>query len=105
MAERSQEHYRGLGNGEKENFIVKHWVLCHSDSDQPPEIEFEVVKNHRDCLSRLLHEAVLIDEIGTMNSKSEWRRNARPRIIIKKEEWEKRKERDKDKRRGGRRKL
>ena len=91
LAERSQEHFRGLENGERENFIVKHWMLCHPEREMQPDIEFSVIKNHRDCLSRLLHEAVLIEEIGTMNSKSEWRKNARPRLVIEKEEWEKEK--------------
>lgn len=54
----------------------------HPARDKPPEIQFRVVKNHRDCLSRLLHEAVLIDEGGTMNGKSEWRLNRRPKLTI-----------------------
>ena len=73
LAERSREHIRGMENGDVENFIIKHWATCHTDEVTPPEMKFEVVKNHRDCLSRLLHEAVLIEKEGTMNSKSEWR--------------------------------
>ena len=91
LAEWSQEQCKGLENGERENFIIKHRVLCQPERDIPPKIEFSFIKNHRDRLSRLLHEAVLIDEIGTMNSKSEWRKNTRPRIVIENEDWEKRK--------------
>ena len=60
LAERSKEHIRGLRNGDRENFIVKHWALVHPDEEQPPVIKFEVVRNYRYCLSRLVHEAVLI---------------------------------------------
>ena len=92
LAERSREHIRGLRNGDKENFIVKHWALHHRKRKEPPTIKFEIVKNHRDCLSRVVHEAVLIDKEGNMNSKSEWRKNAKPRLVIEKEGWEKKKE-------------
>ena len=93
MAERSREHIQGLKNGDKENFIVKHWALYHPEKEEPPCIKFEVVKNHRDCRTRLVHEAVLIDKEGSMNSKSEWRRNNKPRLIVEKDGWEKKKER------------
>ena len=92
LAERSNEHINGMMNGDKENFIIKHWALKHPDLKIPPRVEFKVVKNHRDCMTRLIHEAVLIDKEGSMNSKSEWRKNSRPRLMIEKSEWEKKKE-------------
>ena len=92
LAERSNEHINGMMNGDKETFIIKHWALKHPDLKIPPRVEFKVVKNHRDCMTRLIHEAVLIDKEGSMNSKSEWRKNSRPRLMIEKSEWEKKKE-------------
>ena len=82
LAERSSEHIKKLKNCDRDNFILRHWALEHPARDKPPEIQFRVVKNHKDCLSRLLHEAVLIDEGGTMNGKSEWRLNRRPKLTI-----------------------
>ena len=49
-------------NREKDSFILKHWAKAHPESETPPIIEFRVIKNHRDCMSRLLREAVLIED-------------------------------------------
>ena len=82
LAERSSEHLKKLENCERDNFILRHWALEHPLEESPPAIQFRIVKNHRDCLSRLLHEAVLIDQEGTMNGKSEWRLNRRPKLTV-----------------------
>ena len=55
--ERSREHVRGMEQGEKENFIVKHWALHHPEQERPPKVRFSLLRNHRDCMSRLIHEA------------------------------------------------
>ena len=73
LAERSREHVKRMENSEKDNFILRHWALEHPAMLDPPKIKFRTVKCHRDCLSRLLHEAVLIETDGNMNGKTEWR--------------------------------
>ena len=96
LFERSHEHIQGLERGDRENFIIKHWALTHAECENPPKIKFSVVKNHRDCLSRLIHEAVLIEYEGSMNSKAEWRRNTKARLVVEKETWEKKKQETKE---------
>ena len=54
-------------------------------------MRFNVLSCHRDALSRLLQEAVLIDSCANMNSKGEWRLNKRKRLTIELTEWEKNK--------------
>ena len=102
LAERSSEHLTRLENCERDNFILRHWALEHPKEEAPPKINFRIVKNHRDCLSRLLHEAVLIDQEGSMNGKSEWRLNRRPKLTVelvgKDKERKKKKEIDEEKR-------
>jgi len=39
------------------------------------------------ALTRLVQEAVFIETDANMNSKSEWRLNAKPRPIIERTEW------------------
>ena len=82
LAERSSEHLKKLDDSDRDNFILRHWALEHQQKDEAPRIEFRVIKNHRDCLSRLLHEAVMIEEEGTMNAKSEWRQNRRAKLTV-----------------------
>ena len=55
-------------------------------------MEFKVVQNHRDCISRLIHESVLIEAEGSMNSKTEWRSNSRPKLMIELSECQKNKQ-------------
>ena len=44
LAERSTEHIKKLENCEKDNFILRHWALEHQNKDEPPEIQFRVLK-------------------------------------------------------------
>ena len=82
LFERSSEHLEGLERGDESNFIVKHWAEDHTSSLYPPKMKFEVIQTHQDALSRLLQEAVLIEEEGSMNSKQEWRQNTKQKLII-----------------------
>ena len=82
LAERSKEHIEGATNIDSDNFIVKHWVSCHSELESIPRIRFKMLKSFQDVLSRLATEAVLIDNLATMNSKSEFRCNKLARIVI-----------------------
>ena len=82
LFERSNEHIDGMLNGDDKNFIIKHWALKHSKLETPPEKKFSVIKTHQDALSRVIQEAILIECDADINSKSEWRQNAKPRLVI-----------------------
>ena len=52
--------------------MFKHWATVHSDMDKAPNFTFNVVKCHKDPLSRLVHESVRISTHASMNSRAEW---------------------------------
>ena len=87
LAERSVEHCRGATSIDPDNFIVKHWVMQHSDMDRAPRVQFKVVKVFKDPLSRLVAESVLIDNVSNLNSKSEWRNNKMSRLVVEVPSW------------------
>ena len=82
----------GMLNGDEQNFIIKHLATKHSKLETPPEMNFSVLKTHQDALSRVIQEAVLIDCDADMNSKSKWRLNSKPKLVI--EKMNKQKEKD-----------
>ena len=73
FSERSKEHRQSLKNMELGSFMFKHWCLKHPDLLKAPDFEFKVVARHRDPLSRMVEEGVMISECATLNSKSEWK--------------------------------
>ena len=81
LAERSLEHDKAAASFDKDNFIIKHWVLHHRDLKERPRIQFKVRRSFRDPLSRLVAESVLIDKESNLNSKSEWRNNKMCRLV------------------------
>ena len=72
----------GAKNFDYDNFIIKHWVSCHSNLPEAPCVRFKVLKSFQDVLSRLATEAVLIERVANMNSKSEFRSNKISRIVV-----------------------
>ena len=88
LSERSKEHIASLLKGEETSFIVRHWAQHHIALNEPPEIEFRVLKGHKDAMSRAIHEAVRIESNGNMNAKSEWRMNSRYKLKIELRKWE-----------------
>jgi len=72
--------------------MFKHWVLNHRTSREAPKFVFEVVKHHRDALSRLVREAVLIQERAALNSRSEWGGYTVGRLTVLKSEKETKKQ-------------
>ena len=92
LAERSSEHAHGTKSIDADNFIVKHWVLQHSELDRRPKIKFKVLKAYKDPLSRMIAESVLIDKVSNLNSKSEWRNNKMCRLVVETKSWEREKE-------------
>ena len=84
LFERSSEHMAGILKANESNFIVKHWANEPSQSDSPPIMRFSVIQTHIDAMSRLIQEAVLI---ASMNSKAEWRKNPKPRLVLEEPDW------------------
>ena len=87
LAERTVEHERGANSFETDNFIVKHWVIEHPESNIKPRIRFKVIKSFNDPLSRLVSESVWIEKVSNMNSKSEWRNNKMSRLVVESPSW------------------
>ena len=88
LAERAKEHRDALRNFNMKSFMLKHWTVDHKELDKAPEFKFSVVKVHKDSLSRLVHEAVLIPELGSLNSKSEYVGYRLARLSVERSEWE-----------------
>ena len=70
--ERASEYVSALKNFENDSFMWKHWVLHHLECDASPKFWFQVIKCHKDPLTRLVHESVRIDSNATMNSRAEF---------------------------------
>ena len=67
LSERAHEHRLALDRLDDSSFIVKHWSTKHSDMLNPPEFEFKVVQKHQDALGRLVHEAIKIPKLASLN--------------------------------------
>ena len=64
----------------------------HPGEDVQPPFRFEIVSQHKDCLSRQLKEAVRIrNRPGTLNSKGEFGACTIPRMVIEQGEYERKK--------------
>ena len=61
--ETSSEHITLLNNMDQTSFIIKHWANIHVDMIRHV-FSFEVVQRSRVTLSRMLHEALLIEKEG-----------------------------------------
>ena len=72
LYERANEHQKSIKRYENSSFMFKHWASAHPELITAPEFDFKVVRKHKDPLSRLVHEAVKINDLGVLNSKSEW---------------------------------
>ena len=94
LFERVNEHIALYRNHDFSSFMFKHWALNHPESVSAPKFVFKVVKKHKDVLSRMVHEAILIGKHASMNSKSEWRGFQVKRLTIEKTDWQTKKELD-----------
>ena len=70
---RVAEHYRKARLLKPQSFMVQHWAKHHYTSDTQPEFKFKVV--------RTCSEAVWINEMGNLNSKSEFGLNHLCRLV------------------------
>ena len=68
--------------------MFKHWVIEHPEILDPPKFVFSVVQHHKSPLNRMIHEAVLISEKATLNSKSERKGYKIARLTVEKPSWE-----------------
>ena len=82
LYERSKEHLEDAKNHKDSSHIWKHWALCHQDLMVQPVFKFKVIRIHKSCLDRQLHEAVKIADCGTLNSKCEFRQNQVKRLKV-----------------------
>ena len=92
LAERAREHRNKLKDFSTGSFMLKHWAIEHQELLEAPAFQFSVVQHHKDPLSRMIHEAVLIGDKASLNSKSEWRGYKVARLTVEKAVWEQRKD-------------
>ena len=95
IQERAGEHWGAAKRGEEESHMVRHQAIEHVG--EPPEFLFKVLSTHKTALNRQIKEAVRIRRRGgagnILNSKSEYNRCHIPRLVVDKEDEEKRKQR------------
>ena len=84
---RLQEHLRKAHNLAPDSFMVQHWCSNHRSDRTQPKFKFKLEISCRDALSRQVSEAVLIDEVGTLNSKAEFGMNHLCRMIVEENPW------------------
>ena len=87
LHERALEHERDARAFSTKSHIVKHWMNAHPTLPNPPEMEFNIAARYRDCLSRQIGEAMMINfsKDILLNSKSEYNTNSLSRITIQEE--------------------
>ena len=88
LAERAKEHRQSFKDLENGSFMFKHWYLEHRDSVSPPKFQFKVIQQHKDPLSRMIHEAILISDKASLNSKAEWKGYRLARLTVEKSDKE-----------------
>ena len=63
--------------------MVKHWFTSHPELDKAPTFRFEVIRKFKDCLTRQLKEAVMLQSMpNSLNSKGEFGRCEIQRLVI-----------------------
>ena len=75
LFERSLEHIADAKAQKPGSHIYKHWALHHSSELVQPDFQFKVLRVHKSCLDRQVHERIKIAMDGSLNSKCEWRQN------------------------------
>ena len=80
LCERSIEHVKCAEDLDTNKFITKHWSIKHNTLNEYPKMQFNVVKQCKDAMSRQITDAIMIEEKGNLNSKSEWGRSPLTRL-------------------------
>ena len=93
--ERAVEHLRDAKSFSTKSHIVKHWMNAHPSLPSPPAMEFSVTGRFKDCLSRQISEALMINNSTDvlLNSKGEYGHNSVTRLVVQEDVWTRR-ERD-----------
>ena len=68
--------------------MFKHWVMEHRELLIPPKLKFSVIQKFKDPLSRIVKEAVSIQDQFSLNSKSELRSYRVDRLTVEKQDWQ-----------------
>ena len=82
------EHLRKAKLLSTDSFIVSHWCTSHGTETVQPEFKFKIESSCTDSLSRQIEEAVIIEETGTLNSKSEFGMNHLCRMVVEHNPWD-----------------
>ena len=95
LHERAVEHVRDARTFSAKSHIVKHWMTSHPSLPSPPAMEFSVTGRFKDCLSRQISEALMINNSTDvlLNSKGEYGHNSVTRLVVQEDVWTRR-ERD-----------
>ena len=80
LHERSREHLEDAIKMKSSSHIWKHWALTHPDQLTMPVFNFKVLRSHKSCLDRQIHEAIKISTDGILNTKCEYRQNQVKRL-------------------------
>ena len=86
---RVKEHHENLRDLKPKSFMLSHWMSQHATQMVPPVFEFRIIGRYRDCLSRQVAEALLIEDRGNLNKKSEFTSNHISRLESGLSQWEK----------------
>ena len=76
--DRAKDHIDALRTKNTSYGIVKHWMECHSQMEEPPNFSFHLMRRHRSAMDRQIFEAFAIEkEVNdiTMNNKAEFGHN------------------------------
>ena len=88
MYECGKEHQRDKDDKSDDSHQIKHWLLDHTEIEEPPRFKFKIVSTFKDPLTRQLAESVRIERRGTsiLNCKSEYSRCKVTRLRVDMEE-------------------
>ena len=86
---RAYEHWTNLKEMKNDSFMLIHWMSKHGLQMYPPEYKFSKVGTFGDSLTRQITEAILIEQYGNLNKKSEFGVNHLSRLDVQRSEQEK----------------
>ena len=87
LVERATEHIKAADDLDVKSFIMKHWASKHGLMETRPRVQFSVIKQCKDALSRQVSEALFIESRSNLNSRAEWGRNTISRLRVEQDPW------------------
>ena len=85
---RANEHIESVNRHNTDSFILEHWMDKHGLNLEPPRFRFKAVRSFKDCLSRQLSEALMINDKGRLNRKHEYTNNELIKLETNLYSWE-----------------